>query len=173
MNSSAGDNWVYLAHYLAWPAVVLIAVVLFRDSIGQLLEKLPYRPIKFSKFKVQFELGKLSQSRLEGKQLTALAAQFANESYPAQISDSIRVAAKTSYLVVDLGSGDEKRGLTSRLFVFAAILERIRTLRCLVFVSGAAPKSKFIGAATPRNVRWSIGVWSRGWKRPLRSATAN
>jgi hypothetical protein len=163
MNNSATASWVYLAHYLAWPAVVLIVVVFYHDSISWLLEKLASRSIKFSVFKVQVELGQLSRSPVDATQLKALAGQLANQSYAVEIAKSIRDAAEKDYLVVDIGSGDEttpgNRWLTSRLFILAAILERIRGLRCLVFVSNAGAKSKFICVATPRNVRWSLGVW--------------
>jgi hypothetical protein len=157
MNSSAVANWIYLAHYLAWPAVVLIAVTLYRNSINLLFETLAKRSVKFSVSKFQFELGQLSRSPIEAAQLKPLGGRAVNSSLSVEIAKSIRGVAEKDYLVVDIGSG--KDWLTSRLFILAAILERIGGLRCFVFVSNADSNRGFVGAATPRNVRWSLGVW--------------
>ena len=72
--------------------------------------------------------------------------------------------------MINIGSGDEKRWLTSRLYILAATLERIRGLRCLVFVSGSGRNAKFVGLATPRDVRWSLGVWSPWFEKAFATA---
>src|SRR5271166_4345850 len=103
MNGSTAAAWVYLAHYSAWPAVVLIAVMLHRNSINQLLDALARRSVKFSGFKIQIELGRLSRS-IETAELKALAGRAANSSYRLGIQKSVRDAADKDYLVVDIGS---------------------------------------------------------------------
>lgn len=59
------------------------------------------------------------------------------------------------YAVVDLGVGD--RWLTSRLFLFAELLARMRDLRCFVFVrSESGGQRRFVGTALPLDVRWAL-----------------
>ena len=59
------------------------------------------------------------------------------------------------YAVFDLGDG--WRWLTSRLFIFATMLERMRGLRCCVFFESSGRVSKrFLGTAEPAAVRWAF-----------------
>jgi hypothetical protein len=59
------------------------------------------------------------------------------------------------YAVVDLGRGDE--WLSSRLFVFAEMLPRLRGLRCFVFVETAGTTSRrLVGMARPEAVHWAL-----------------
>jgi hypothetical protein len=64
----------------------------------------------------------------------------------------------TSFLtkrVIDLGGGQQ--WLTSRLFIFAVLLGRMRGLRSLVFVETIGEtRRRFIGVATPEGVRWGL-----------------
>jgi hypothetical protein len=163
-------DWVELITHLAWPAVVIAGTITFRGQIISLLENVAQRPLRLSAFKVQIELGQLAKAEMPQAKAEALAGQFISESYPLEIASSIRNATGADYLVLDIGSGDEKRWLTSRLYILAATLERIRGLRCLVFVSGEERNAKFICSATPRDVRWSLGVWSPWFEQAFASA---
>jgi len=146
-------EWVELITHLAWPGVVIAAAISFRDPIIRLIDNLAQRPFNLSAFKVQIELGQLSKAEMPQAKVEALAGQFVSASLPLEIAASIRNATGADYLVIDIGSGGEKRWLTSWLYILAATLERIRGLRCLVFVSGSARNAKFVGSATPRDVR--------------------
>jgi len=163
-------DWVDLITHLAWPAVVIAVAISFRDPILRLLDNLAQRPFKLSAFKVQIELGQLSKAEMPQTKVEALAGQFISASLPLEIASSIRKATGADYLVIDIGSEDEKRWLTSRLYILAATLERIRGLRCLVFVSGSARNAKFVGSATPRDVRWSLGIWSPWFEKAFATA---
>lgn len=59
------------------------------------------------------------------------------------------------YAVIDLGKGQE--WLTSRLYIFAIMLERMRGLRCFVFLETKDEiDQRFLGIASPREVRWAL-----------------
>ena len=163
-------EWVDLITHLAWPAVVIAAIIWFRVPIIRLIDNLARRSFKVSAFKVQIELGQLSKAEIPLAKAEALAGEFVSASLPLEIASSIRNATGADYLVINIGSGGEKRWLTSQLYILAATLERIRGLRCLVFVSGSERNAKFVGSATPRDVRWSLGVWSPWLEKSFASA---
>ena len=68
------------------------------------------------------------------------------------------------YVLVALGADDDHEWLTSRLFLLAAILERTRLVRSLVFTGEGGA---FVGAASPRDVRNEIGALFPQYERAL------
>jgi hypothetical protein len=49
--------------------------------------------------------------------------------------------------------------LTSRLFIFAVMLQRMRGLRCLVFLeTSGGIRRRFMGMAPPGAVLWSLAM---------------
>ena len=64
------------------------------------------------------------------------------------------------YLAIDLGTG---RWLTSRLFIFAIMLQRMRDLRCFVFLAQEGDEGgRFLGTASPDKVRWALAYLAPG-----------
>jgi hypothetical protein len=69
--------------------------------------------------------------------------------------EQIQAPGPSDYAVIDLGTG--RSWLTTRLFLFAVLLRRMRALRTFVFVEtreGVA--QRFIGVATPELARWRL-----------------
>jgi hypothetical protein len=59
--------------------------------------------------------------------------------------------------VVDLGLRNSR--ITSRLFIFAVMLQRIKALKCVVFTKVLPPNERsFLGCASPENIRWALAV---------------
>jgi hypothetical protein len=59
------------------------------------------------------------------------------------------------YVVIDLSTGPP--WLTSRLYIFAIMLERMRGLRCFVFLETRDDvNQRFLGIASPNRVRWAL-----------------
>jgi len=59
------------------------------------------------------------------------------------------------YVVIDLGTG--QNWLTSRLYIFAIMLERMRGLRCFVFLATRDDiNQRFLGIASPDKIRWAL-----------------
>jgi hypothetical protein len=145
---------------LAWPLVVLALAFLFRQSIRSFAGKF---------------LGRLKTVSLAGVSIDLAAAEarsiFAtggavdirrsgtennvNDSTLASFYEQIRTTMPIEYVVVDLGSG--KDWLSSRLFILAVILTRMRGLQAMVFVeSKNGTLGHFIGVCQSTAVRWRL-----------------
>jgi hypothetical protein len=138
-----------LVGHLAWPATVIFACIVFYKPLSRLVERIT----KFSAFKVDVEISRLSPALSLGATVESLRQVPVTESGIAPIVAGVIKSGTADYLVVNIGNnGDE--WLTSRLFLLAAILERNHAVRCLVFLDG---DNHFVGAATARDIRRSIG----------------
>lgn len=146
---------VDLVKALAWPAVALIAALAFYRPLSRLFEAIGARATKLSLFKVEVEL--VSSARGSG------AASLDDIKNPevAPIGDSshmlfqqLQDTTPADYAVIDLGGGNE--WLTSRLFIAAAMLERMRGVECLVFVFNGKTVQELLAVAPLRRVRWAI-----------------
>ena len=145
---------------LAWPIVVVFALHLLRRPLVELVGQLARRAKKLSMFEVSIELATLPElqpqwsvgdtdaRRLSSSQIFDSASQtlFQELSKPAQ----------ADYAIVDVRSG--QAWLTSRLFIFSLILGEVTGLRAFVFLESTAnTRRKFLGVATPANVRRALG----------------
>ncbi len=146
---------------LAWPLVVAIALITFRRPLSEFLKEVARRATKFSITQhFSFELPEVSRPTLD--QYLQFQS-FAEGLIGAEGADSRSILLSLwgdkaiDYMIVDLGSGE--KWLTSRLFIFAVMLERMQALRCLVFLETHTrthvPRS-FLGTALPHEVRWSL-----------------
>jgi hypothetical protein len=153
-----------LAKALAWPATALVGLVVLRHPIADFLRDISKRITKLSVFKVEIELARLVKQRpnlvanIQRLSTTALPDPQVDATVSAtnisEIAAGIARAASTDYLVVEVGGTDEKEWQTSRLFLLAALLERSRGFRCIVFTE----QGTFIGAASARDVRMALGT---------------
>jgi hypothetical protein len=159
----AGGIWavvklggVELIKALAWPVTVIVVLATLHQPIAELLRAIGRRATKLSIFKVEVELGKLTQARPSlATTVDTLKKIGVSESAVAPIAAGIIKSGAADYVVVDLGADPGREWLTSRLFLLAAILERSRVVRCIVFVGAG---NTFLGAATPRDVRSALGA---------------
>ena len=146
-----------LVRTLIWPTVVIVFLLVFRRQIGRFLEDLGSRLQKLSFAQISIELAIVP----ENKQLVVLndLGQLTQASYflsgGPDLLEQISSAEPYDYAIFDLKGG---RGwLTSRLFIFATMLERMRGLRCCVFIdSSGTVAGSFVGAAAPSAVRWAL-----------------
>ncbi len=151
---------VELVRATAWPVTVIAAVFFFRKPLSQFLANLGQRVKKFSIFEFALELSSVpeftpswSAPSLSDVRQPSPADQFS--SYAMALIEQIRSDAASDYAVIDLGTGQQ--WLTSRLFIFAVLLQRMRALRCFVFVETAGEThQKFIAMASPEGVRWGL-----------------
>jgi hypothetical protein len=66
-------------------------------------------------------------------------------------------AAISEYVLLNIGDGDQ--WITSRLFIFAVMLQRMKSLKVIVFTRLVdAGGRKFLGCASPEGVRWALAV---------------
>jgi hypothetical protein len=133
---------------LAWPILVVIGFILFRGPISAFFTALGSRASKIGVFSVSVELAALPEAQpWSGPAIDDLKAE-----YPTAAGDSsgslFRAVAETAhadYITVDLEEG--RAWLTSRLFILAAVIPRVRTIKRIVFLGGVA--RAYVGSAPP------------------------
>jgi hypothetical protein len=159
---------VDLVHYLAWPVVVLLAADMFREPLGQLIVTFAERASRISVAKVKIELAHLSKASLPPVVVDNLAGMPASGSGLPAMAKAIREASQANYVTINLKVQDRSTWLTSRLYLLAATLERIRGTDCIVFTSG--DHNEYVGTAAPREIRWSLGISFPAYEKAFASA---
>lgn len=156
-------EFVDLVDALAWPVVVVAALVVFREPLLDILRGrgLGRRLTKVSAFQVALELAPLPELiRAESDPFISTVQQLNRGelfvSDPVELMRHLSPASGAyDYAVIDLGTGE--RWLTSHLFIFALMLERMRGLQWFVFLETSGEvRRRFIGTATPAAVRWAL-----------------
>lgn len=146
-----------LVRALAWPFVTAAALIAFHRPLAEFIKDLGKRATKISAFHVEVEFASLTEAHVSSFtakiQEMNQAGMFTSSS--RDLESQLASLGLMDYAVIDLGDG--KRWLTSRLFLFAILLERMRGLRCLVFVAtvGGDPR-RFVGLASPTELRWVL-----------------
>jgi hypothetical protein len=149
------EQWADVIGHIAWPVTTLIALAIFYSPLSKLVETLGRRITRLSAFNVKIELGRLSQAGGLGATIEGLRDVVITESGLATIIAGVMRAGSADYVMVGIGSAGAKNWLTSRLFVLSALLGRSRAVRCMVFLGEG---NRFVGAATPRDVRSALGA---------------
>lgn len=153
-------EFLELVRAIAWPAVVVAALYAFYKPLSTFLGELGKRATKISAFHVEIEFPALAEA-----QVTPFTAKIQELRQGAEFSssakdllDQVGAEGPMDYALIDLGRG--KQWLSSRLFIFAIILQRLRGVRCLVFVATTEqghPKH-FVGLTTPDKLRWALAA---------------
>ncbi len=154
---------------LAWPAVALAALLVFRAPLTALVESFARRGFKLSAKGVSVEAGALESSAALETAAAALADAAAGGSGPVPLAEAARAAGRADYLRLDLGAPTAPRWLTSRLFLLAALLEREGAARAVVFTRD---DGTFLGVATPGAIRRALGAATPAYERALAAALA-
>jgi hypothetical protein len=143
----------------AWPLVTLVILYLYREALGKFLVTISARATEIG-------IGSWATIKLpEVKEATNTPVDVIREietdkwqesstQWFKEFSDS---PAPSEYALIDLGDGNQ--WITSRLFIFAVILQRMKALKCIVFARSLPSGGRhFIGCASPDNVRWSLAT---------------
>jgi hypothetical protein len=141
----------------AWPVAAVVIVVLLRRAIVEALKGFSSRATKLSVGIVAVELAAASARSSGGTVLddvrdTATTAAVGDSS--RALMASLDDASRADYTVVDLGSGQE--WLTSRLYIVATLVARMRRLRTVVFVATENGKSRLVGVVEVQQLRWAL-----------------
>jgi hypothetical protein len=142
--------------FIAWPVVIAIAILVLSKPLAQFLYSLGqnFQTVKVSVLQFALEVSKASQfiptwaDVSSGFDLRLIAGDEAPSSGESSLFEQFRGSDLLDYVLIDIGDG--KQWLTSRLFIFAIMLERMRGLRCLVFVQTTSDAyQRFLGTASP------------------------
>jgi hypothetical protein len=168
-----------LVNALAWPLVAVLALILFRGPLVQLLGEIIRRTRKVSVYQVSIELATVPLMRppwvnpnIDVRQLSS-----ANliDSYTITLFEELSKMAKTApadCAIVDLGAG--KEWLSSRLFLFALVLGEAIGVRAFVFLETSTTRKAFLGVASPRAVWKALAAQHHPWfENAFGEATGN
>jgi hypothetical protein len=143
----------------AWPVVTLILLCLYRKPISAAL-------ITISNRATEIGIGSWASIKLpEVKEvypgpvnvIQELKSDMWMESSSQWFEGFSNSSTVSEYALLDLGDG--KAWISSRLYIFAVMLQRMKSLKCIVFVrTSQLGKRQFLGCATPESVRWTLAV---------------
>jgi hypothetical protein len=148
-----------LIRAIAWPAVAVGALIGFRAPLRELITFLGQRVNKISVAGVSLDLATASELKSQAldADLRELDAGTKPHSGPFDLLAQFRDGGACDFIVIDLGSLPAPRWLTSRLYILALLLTRVGRLKCFVFVETAGQlRNRFIGTASPEDVRWAL-----------------
>ena len=147
----------------AWPLITLLILYLYRNPLSTFL-------IKIGERATEIGIGSWASIKLpEVKEappnpisvLRELTTDRWEESSGQWFHEFASSTATSEYALLDLGDGQQ--WISSRLFIFAVMLQRMKALKCIVFaVSQPDGTRRFIGCVTPDNVRWALAT-SQPW----------
>lgn len=143
---------------LAWPAVVVVALITLRKPLAQFVQEVGRRASKVSAFKVEIELATSKARELGQLSISELKEPTGSrwtESFQNQLLQQLASPVAADYALLDLGQGQE--WITSRLFIFCVLLQRMRRLRCVVFLARDSDRvTRLVGWASPEAARWKL-----------------
>jgi hypothetical protein len=144
-----------LAGKIAWPVTVVAILVYFKSAIGRVIEQIGTRGGEVSFGGLGIKLPVMERAAVDDDVLlfkTTDPMQITNDSAKRTLLRMLREPGLREYSVINLGEGNE--WISSRLFIFAIMLQRMKGIQCIVFLEGSPPK--FLGLASPEHVRWSL-----------------
>jgi len=151
-----------LLRAVTWPVIAIIAFVVFRRPLSDLVKILGKRIHKVSVGGVSLELAEVSELKphsldTEIRQLDAGLVPQSGASGISGLLSQIQHSGQHNYIVIDLGSESSPRWLTSRLYLLALLIAMINRPLCLVFVETVGGlRKRFLGLASPDRVRWAL-----------------
>jgi hypothetical protein len=164
-----------LVRAVIWPVITIVGLVAFRQSIATLIGGLGQRVKKLAFAGFSLEMAQVQEMRpsamdTEIRQLeTGLVPQSGSNALTALVKE-LESGGNHDYVVIDLGSEPSPRWLTSRLYLLCLLIATIHRQPGMVFTETlGAVRKRFIGMASPEEVRWALAR-RYGW---LESAGAS
>ncbi len=147
---------VELVKALAWPVAAASTAIAFYQPLSHLFEALGTRATKFSVFKIEIELASAATPSASPSLEEIKNPQLAPVGDSTQmLFHQVQDEKPADYSVIDIGGGEE--WLTTRLFIGAAMLQRMRGVESLVFIARVGSMERKLLAVSPvARVRWSL-----------------
>lgn len=147
-----------------WPVVVLVILLVFRKRIPALVEGVASRVTKLEFAGISLELAVAKPFVPEWSGPPG-ALDLRHRATAMQVNDStartfiaqlqLTEEGTADYAQVNLGTGEE--WLTSRLFIMAIVLARMKGIKCFVFVeTSGSVRKRYVGWAEPEKIRWAL-----------------
>jgi NlpA lipoprotein len=160
---------------LAWPLVVVLALILFRRPLIELLGEFIRRARKVSVYHVSIELATvpaLSPSWARPEiDVRQVSSAHLIDSFTKTLFEELSRPAPADCAIVDLGSGRE--WLSSRLFLFALVLGEVTGVRAFMFLEKSSSTRKaFLGVASPNAVWKALAAQHPWFEKAFGRATA-
>jgi len=156
---------IELLKVVVWPATIIFLLFRFQEPITAVLMAIGQRATRVKVFEFEVELSELvPASPVLNASAEILKQAVVQESGMQLMIAGIKSSARADYALIALGADSERAWLTSRLFLFSALLDRNRAARCIVFTGESGT---FIGVAAPRDVRASLGARFPEYERAL------
>jgi hypothetical protein len=149
------DKMTGFARSIGWPLTVVLALFLFRNSINKIVEHVGSTGGEISIAGLGIKLPYAQRASIDDDVLLFKSADpitITNDSAKTTLLKMLRDPGTREYVVINLGTG--KEWISSRLFIFALMLQRMKSIRAIVFLDGSVPK--FLGVANPDTVRWAL-----------------
>lgn len=167
---------------LTWPVVALVAIVLLRPHLGRALEAIGGRTTKVSVLNIlALDLAPAPVAALDWRvqydtgliDLRQLTSANVFDSYANSLFEQLLAPTPAEVAVINLGKGN--KWLTSRLYMFAILLEQQRGVRCLVFTETRdGITNRLLGLANPEVVWRALAAEDpelvNAYERALRGA---
>jgi hypothetical protein len=155
--AAPADPTIELAKALAWPIVALLIAAYFRRPISVFLNVIGRRITKFSIFKLEVELppaiAATTTPLLDDIRTAATAAEIRDST--RMMLEQVQPGTPADFATIALGSGEA--WLTSRLYIAAVMMERMRGTQVFVFVERAPfTERRLVAVASVRQVRWAL-----------------
>ena len=147
---------VHLAGNLAWPLAAVVIALTFWKPLSAFIGSIGSRITKLSVMSVGIELTPATSATdtpLLNEVGDAQAAQISDSS--GSMLEQVQIERPADFAIIDIGEGNE--WLTSRLYVAAIMLSRMRGAQVFVFVKTAvSTRRRFVALAPLAQLRWSL-----------------
>jgi hypothetical protein len=155
--TAAVDPTIELVKALAWPIVALLIAAIFRRPISVFVSAIGSRITKLSLFKVELELvpatAATSTPLLDDIRTATSSVELSDSSRTMQ--EQLQSVTPADFAIIALGAGQE--WLTSRLYIAAVMMERMRGIQAFVFVERApSTERRLVAVASVRQLRWAL-----------------
>lgn len=147
----------------AWPIAVIALVFILRVPLSRIAAGLGSRvtSVGYGKFKIELAPVELTPIRpdwvVDGEDVGGLSSEQVFDSHSISLFEQLAKDTQADYVVLDLRDG--KAWLTSRLYIFAVVLGRVRGVRAFVFVANRDIGSNgFVGFAAPEDIQRKLAA---------------
>lgn len=150
-------GWIESLSHFAWPATIFLLLIVYRDTLSGFLAVISQRASEINIGSwASFKLPILTETPLdqEVSDFRQIEGNVVTESYKTELFKQFRSSRKDEYAVINLGEGRE--WISSRLYIFALMLQRMKSLKFIVFLQTGGPTSVYVGAANIDRARWGL-----------------